>query len=102
MLPMIQAKSAEVAKLCRPYQVQRLDVFGSATQDRFDPQSSDLGFLVEFEPMPPTAFADACFGLLEGLETLFVRPVELVTADSVLNPYFQASITASRESIDAV
>lgn len=39
-----------IAELCRRFGVRRLDLFGSAAMGRFDPQRSDLDFLVEFEP----------------------------------------------------
>lgn len=77
--------------------MRRLDVFGSATTDRFNSGTSDLDFLVEFEPMAPEIYADAYFGLLEGLTALFENPVDLVSAKAIRNPYFAASVDASRQ-----
>ena len=84
-------------QLCRRFHVRRLDVFGSATTDRFNSGTSDLDFLVEFEPMAPEIYADAYFGLLEGLTALFENPVDLVSAKAIRNPYFAASVDASRQ-----
>lgn len=78
-----------------------LDLFGSAASDRFDPATSDLDFLVEFEDLEPAAFSAAYFGLLEGLNTLFGRAVDLVVGSSIDNPYFRASIERTRTPLYA-
>ena len=82
--------------LCRQFGVKRLDLFGSATNETFNAATSDYDFLVELEDMPPAAYADAYFGLLEALTALLQRPVDLVTARAVKNPYFLKSIEQSR------
>ena len=42
--------------------------------------------------MPPGAYADAFFGLKESLEQLFGRPVDLVAAAAIRNPYLRESV----------
>jgi predicted nucleotidyltransferase len=64
----IEQKREELINLCRLHRVQRLAVFGSALREDFDSQHSDFDFLVEFQPLPTGAYADAYFGLMEGLE----------------------------------
>jgi predicted nucleotidyltransferase len=85
--------------LCIRHHVQRLDVFGSALTDRFDPARSDLDMLVTFHDLPPGAYADAWFGLKEGLEALFGREVDLVTASSLKNPFFRQEVEATRRTV---
>lgn len=97
---LIEAKRAELAGLCHRLHVRTLDVFGSAVREDFEP-ASDLDFLVEFEPIPPAQYADAYFALKEELESLFGRTVDLVTSASVANPYFRASVAASRQNLYA-
>jgi uncharacterized protein with HEPN domain len=46
----VERNLTAIAELCRRFGVRRLDLFGSAATGRFDPGSSDLDFLVEFEP----------------------------------------------------
>ena len=75
----------EVAAICCRHRVARLDVFGSAA--RQERGAADLDFLVEFEDLPTHAYADAYFGLLSDLEALFERPVDLVMASAVKNPF---------------
>ena len=53
---------------------------------KFDEQSSDLDFLVDFEDMDSSAYADAYFGVLEELSELFKRPVDLIVLSSIKNP----------------
>ena len=44
---------------------------------------------------PAIAYAEAFFALQEGLEALFQRKVDLVSAKSIINPYFAQSVAAS-------
>ena len=82
--------------ICRNRRVSTLEVFGSAVGDRFDDAESDLDFLVEFLPLQPGEHADAYFGLLEDLERLFERPIDLVMSRAIRNRYFKESIERSR------
>lgn len=101
MTSVVEQHREEVAALCRRTGARRLDIFGSFVRDDFDPATSDLDFLVEFDDLPPKAYADAYFTLKESLERLFGRPVDLVTAPSVANPYFRQRIDAERQSVYA-
>jgi len=90
----------ELRRLCRRYGVARLELFGSAAGDAFDPQRSDLDFLVEFDADPSRLF-DRYFGLKEGLEALYGRPVDLVTEGSLRNPYFIEAVNKTRRLLYA-
>lgn len=96
MSPSIEERRAELAELCRRHHVSSLSLFGSAVRDDFDPERSDLDFLVEFEPLPAGQYANAYFGLLESLSQLFGRPVDLVVASAIRNPYFRQSVERTR------
>ena len=91
----------QLAELCRRTRAKRLDLFGSAARGDFDPAHSDLDFLVEFEDLPPEQYADAYFTLKQSLEDLFGRPVDLVTAASLENPYFRSRVLAERQLVYA-
>lgn len=101
MQPIVAAHMDELTELCRRLHVRRLDLFGSAVSGGFDPDTSDLDFLVEFEPLPPIAYAEAYYALEEGLKEMFGLPVDLVSAKSIINPYFAESVAASRETVYA-
>jgi hypothetical protein len=87
--------------LCRHAGARRLDAFGSVVRADFDPLRSDLDFLVEFDNAPPATYAQAYFELKAGLESLFGRPVDLITERSLANPYFRQRVTAERQLVYA-
>ena len=53
MIPTVAEHSDELKPICLRYNVQRLDLFGSAATGEYHPEESDLDFVVEFQP---TAF----------------------------------------------
>jgi predicted nucleotidyltransferase len=79
----INEKRDDLAVICRRFGVARLEVFGSAARGGdFDPDRSDIDFLVTFNPAARNdlaAFAD----LKEELEGLLGRPVDLVEREAV-------------------
>ena len=99
MIPDIAERAAELEQLCRDHHVQRLDVFGSATAGQFQSERSDLDFLVEFQPLPFSDYADAYFGLLDSLRQLYGRPVDLVVRAAIKNPYFLQSVEQTRTCV---
>jgi uncharacterized protein len=82
------------AMACREFGVQRLDVFGSVARQCAGPDS-DVDLLVEFRE-PDRNPARRFFGLLHRLETLLGCEIDLLTASSVRNPYFQQRILRER------
>ena len=92
----IEQYRAELEALCRRFGVRRLEVFGSAVAGEFRAETSDLDFLVEFEPPTGPGYADRYFGLLESLQALFGRPVDLIVASAIKNPYFREAIDKTR------
>ena len=98
----IADKREELAELCRCYGVARLEVFGSAARGTdFDPQTSDVDFLVEFEPDSGLAPFDQFFDLAEALRRTLERQVDLVESSTVHNPYLRDAINRSRELVYA-
>jgi len=91
----------QVAALCRRTGARRLRLFGSAVREDFVPESSDLDFVVEFDALAPAKYADSYFALKEGLEMLFGRRVDLVTAGSIKNPYFRERVEAESQTVYA-
>ena len=101
MHSLIEHNQTALEELCRKHRVEKLDLFGSATGSDFDPATSDLDFLVEFEDLQPSEFTAAYFGLLDGLKDLFERPVDLVVDSSIHNPYFRESVELTRTPLYA-
>ncbi len=101
MIEVINKNIDQVAALCRQTGARRLRLFGSAVREDFEPESSDLDFVVEFDALAPGKYADSYFALKEGLETLFGRQVDLVTAVSIKNPYFRERVEAESQTVYA-
>lgn len=101
MIAFLESKREQIAALCRRHRVRCLEVFGSAAAGPFDAQTSDLDFLVDFHPLGPGERADAYFGLLEDLQHLFQRPVDLVMVRAISNPYFRRAIEQTRKVLYA-
>ena len=97
----IEYKRRELKALCEQHGVVRLALFGSALRGDFDPEKSDLGFSVTFSPMSPERHAAAYFGLLDDLEGLFGRHVDLVEIGAVRNPYLRRSVEEEQETVYA-
>ena len=97
----VDLQHPDVAKLCREAGVQRLAAFGSVLRSDFDPEHSDLDFLVEFGDLPPPAYAQAYFTVKEGLERLFGRPVDLVSEAVLDNPHFRRRVESERRTVYA-
>ena len=86
----------QVIGLCRVHGVRRLALFGSTARGDFNPERSDVDLLVEFPDLPPAERARRYFDLLEDLERLFGRSVDLVEPDAVRNPFVRRHIDASK------
>ena len=97
----IDLHKQDIVNLCRRTGARRLDIFGSAVRSDFDAVTSDLDFLVEFDDIPPADYAEAYFLLKEGLESLFGRPIDLVTASSLANPYFRSRLASESRNLYA-
>jgi predicted nucleotidyltransferase len=85
----VTAHLGEVRALCERYSVKRLTIFGSAVKGTFDPEKSDLDFVVDFLPdTPRSGFDDPYFQLLGALQDVLHREVDLVERRGIKNPYF--------------
>lgn len=87
--PEIEARRGELARLCARLGVRRLHLFGSGTRSA---AARDLDFLADLGERPPAEYAAAYFELLEALEKLFAKPVDVVTPAGLANPYFRQRV----------
>lgn len=100
MTPLLQDKLPELAELCRRFEVEKLYAFGSAVSGRFNAETSDMDFMVRMGNRQPTgAYANRYLNLAESLERLLGRRVDLVTEESIRNPYLQREIEATRRLV---
>ena len=93
--------ATSVGELCEACGVERLELFGSGTGESWKSTESDVDLLVRFRVPSRAGIADDYLRLAEGLESLLGARVDLLTEDSVRNPYFRASIDRSRQPVYA-
>ncbi len=101
MLDEVIDRKAEIEAACRRLGVRRLELFGSAAAAEGRARARDLDFLVDLGDFAPAEYADAYFSLRELLESLFERPVDLITEPSVSNRYFREGIDRTRRLLYA-
>jgi predicted nucleotidyltransferase len=100
MISLVEQSRPALIEICRRFKVRRLYIFGSAVSDDFKPDSSDLDFLVDLADREPTQdYADRYLGLADSLEVLFRRPVDLLTEQSLRNPYLRREVQVTRELV---
>lgn len=98
MIPLIEHHLAEIRELCRTYRIVRLDLFGSAAKGTWNPETSDVDFLVDLGDYDDDVL-NRYFGLANALEALLGRDVDLVTDEELQNPYFIASVRKSKVNL---
>ena len=95
MQQFFEDKKAELIQLCKMYEVKTMYVFGSACTDRFN-ENSDVDILISFKDIPVDRYTDNYFELHYKLEALFERKIDLLTENSLSNPYFIESIEETK------
>jgi hypothetical protein len=99
---MVLEKRNEIAALCRQHHVRHLEVFGSAARSEdFQLDSSDADVIAEFEATPEISPLEQFFGFRNDLSRLLGRPVDLIEASAIRNPYLLATINRARTVVYA-
>ena len=83
--------------ICRLYGVSRLDVFGSATRQDFDPATSDFDFVIDFSDYG-RGVARRFVEFADALEVLLGRKVDLVFEER-MKPRFREAVDETREVV---
>ena len=96
MLEILTNKIDELIALCEKHRVMAISVFGSAVRDSMT-TDSDIDFLVKFsDEINVLDYADNYFSLLDGLEELSGRSVDLISVNSIRNPVLREEINRSK------
>jgi predicted nucleotidyltransferase len=82
---------------CSEFRVKRLDLFGSLARGAGS-SDSDIDLLVEFED-PNLQLSKRFFGLLHYLEDALGREIDLLTMNSLKNPYFRQRVLKEKVNI---
>jgi predicted nucleotidyltransferase len=91
-----------IRAISREYGVVRLEVFGSVCTPEFDPESSDIDFIVEYLPDYDSGlWLTRYFEFKERLEALLGRPVDLIMASAMRKPRFIEAVNETRQLLYA-
>jgi len=96
----IKDKLDDLKKLCQDYDVKKMYVFGSVCTDKFN-DNSDIDILISFKDISIEKYTDNYFELHYKLEKLFNRKIDLLTENSLSNPYFIESIEETKQLLYA-
>lgn len=88
-----------IDSFCQQWRVAELALFGSVLREDFR-SDSDVDVLVSFEPEAPWSLFDLVV-MIDELEAIFGRKVDLVEKDAVRNPFLKRSIARDMEVIYA-
>ncbi len=102
MIALTTSQLEAIQALCRAFQVTRLELFGSASRDDFDPDRSDIDMLVAFAPGTDLGpWMAHFFELQNQLEDVLGRKDDLVMATALRNPYLLRAINHDRHLLFA-
>ncbi len=90
--------SNDIKQLCSLHKVRRLYAFGSVLTDKFN-ESSDIDFIVDFEPIDVVQYADNYYDFKFSLEDILHKPIDLLEEKAIKNPYFRQVVDQQRQLI---
>ena len=100
MKRIIKDKINVLKDLCKAYDVKTMYVFGSVCTDYFN-DDSDIDILISFKDISIEKYTDNYFELHYKLEELFKRKIDLMTENSLSNPFLIKSIEETKQLLYA-
>jgi len=88
----------QINTLCSKHKVAKMYVFGSVLTNRFE-ENSDIDFIVDFDDVELSGYADNYFDLKFALEKIFNRNVDILENKAIRNPFFRKSINSSKKLV---
>jgi len=95
----IAVERGRIEEFCRKWRVKELSIFGSALREDFGPES-DVDVLVELQPDHGLSLYD-WVDMIEELEAIFGRKVDLVAKGGLKNPFRRREILRTAEVVYA-
>lgn len=88
MHPILTQHLPAIRQVFKKNSVKKAYAFGSVCTDAFG-EDSDVDILIDFEEnLDPIAYGENYFKIVEDIEKILGRTVDLVTARTLRNPYF--------------
>ena len=99
-IPALLAEHADaIREFCVRWRLVRLSAFGSVLRDDFRPDS-DIDILIERSSETPVGFAEK-LAMIDELESILERPVDLVYRSGLVNPYMRYQILRTARTLYA-
>lgn len=99
MISIISSNINEIRQFFKSHQVEKAYVFGSAVTGNFS-ENSDLDFLIRFKPgLDPLEKGELWWNLHDKLREFFNREIDIVTENSLKNPFFIEELEATKKLI---
>lgn len=95
MNKLLEENLDRIRSYCKEHQVDKLHAFGSIVNDDFT-ENSDVDFLIKFKDISAEEYADSYFRLHDLFEQIFKRKVDLVTENSLSNPFFIKKVNQTK------
>ena len=99
MSPNVPIDHQKIAVFCKKWNITEFAVFGSVLTENFRPDS-DVDVLVTFGPGGGITF-DNRVDMLDELQAIFGREVDLVEKKAISNPFRRHSILKTKEVLYA-
>ncbi|WP_372949728.1 nucleotidyltransferase family protein [Mariniphaga sp.] len=95
----ISSNIEKIRQFFEMHKIERAFIFGSAVTEDFN-EKSDLDFLVRFQPdLEPLEKGELWWNLHDKLRDFFNREIDIVTENSLKNPYFIKELEETKELI---
>ena len=79
--------------------INKMYFFGSVLSSKFDEDTSDIDILVEVADLSPEERGENLIALWDNLELLFDRKVDLLTEQSLRNPFFRKEVEQTKKIV---
>ena len=94
----LTAYKNEINALCANHKVKSLYAFGSVLTPKFS-HHSDIDLIVDFDNVDVNEYADNYFDFKFSLQEIFNRPVDLLEAQAIKNPYFKQVVNQTKQLV---
>jgi len=88
----------QIEQICKAHKVKKLYVFGSSCTEKFN-DNSDIDFIISFENRYFDDYVENFFSLEDELKKLLKREIDLVTEETIQNPYFIKVVNRTKTPI---
>ncbi len=99
MYSALVTNNEKMAAIFKSHKIEKVYVFGSALSDDFN-ERSDIDFLIKFKPdLDPLEKGELWWNLHDTLRDFFNREIDIVTENSIKNPYFIKELDETKQLI---